>query len=102
MKVVVAPAAAAQIVVRKRWWRANRHKAPERFDGELDAALLKIGERPESFPIFSASGGRTVRRCLLARTKCHLYFEIVPSSDEVWIVAVGGAVRRRGPRLSNR
>lgn len=74
MTVVVAPAAAAQIVVRKRWWRANRHKAPERFDGELDAALVKIGERPESFPIFSASGGRTVRRCLLARTRCHLYF----------------------------
>src|SRR5204862_5209279 len=49
MKLVVAPEAAAQILVRKQWWRANRSKAPERFDKELAAALAAIRERPESF-----------------------------------------------------
>jgi hypothetical protein len=50
MKVVVAPEAAAQVLLRKKWWRANRSKAPERFDQELAAALTTIAERPESFP----------------------------------------------------
>jgi hypothetical protein len=51
MRVVIAPEAAAQILIRKRWWRAHRPKAPERFDQELAAALIQIGEMPESFPI---------------------------------------------------
>lgn len=42
MKLVVAPEAAAQILVRKQWWRSNRSKAPERFDQELAAALTAI------------------------------------------------------------
>jgi hypothetical protein len=59
MTLVVAPEAAAQILVRKQWWRANRSKAPERFDEGLAVALAAIRERPESFPVFSARGGRT-------------------------------------------
>jgi hypothetical protein len=100
MNLVVAPEAAAQILIRKRWWRANRPRASERFDEELATALVAITERPESFPVFSARDGRTLRRCLLSKTRCHLYFEIMPSADEVWIVAARGAVQRRGPRAA--
>ncbi len=99
MKLVVAPEAAAQILVRKRWWRANRSKAPERFDEELAAAFAVITERPESFPVFSARSGKIVRRCLLAKTSCHLYFEVREEAREVWIIAARGAVQRRTPRL---
>ena len=102
MKLVVAPEAAAHILVRKQWWRANRSKAPKRFDEELAAALTAISERPESFPIFSARGGRTVRRCLLVKTRCHLYFEVLLKTDEVWITAARGAAQRRPPRLAPR
>ena len=102
MKLVVAPEAAAQILVRKQWWRANRSKAPERFDEELAAALTAIRERPESFPVFSARAGRIVRRCLLAKTRCHLYFEVLQESSEVWVTAARGAAQRRPPRLAPR
>jgi hypothetical protein len=102
MKLVVAPEAAAQILVRKRWWRANRPKAPERFDDELSMALAAITERPESFPVFSARAGRTVRRCLLAKTKCHLYFEVLDARNEVWIIGARGAAQRRGPTPKRR
>jgi hypothetical protein len=102
MKLVVAPEAAAQILARKQWWRANRSKAPERFDEELAAALATIGERPESYPVFAARGGRTVRRCLLAKTRCHLYFEVVPETGEVWVTAARGAAQRRPPKLAPR
>jgi hypothetical protein len=45
MKLVVAPEAAAQILARKQWWRANRSKAPERFDEEpkLVTSAAKAG-----------------------------------------------------------
>jgi plasmid stabilization system protein ParE len=102
MKLVVAPEAAAQILARKRWWRANRSKAPARFGDELAAALTAITERPESFPVFSARGGRTVRRCLLAKTRCHIYFEVLRETDEVWVTAARGAVQRRPPKLAPR
>ena len=102
MKLVVAPGAAAQILVRKQWWRANRSKALDRFDEELATALTAISERPESFPVFSARGGRTVRRCLLVKTRCHLYFEVLNETDEVWVTAARGAAQRRPPRLAPR
>lgn len=102
MKLVVAPEAAAQILVRKQWWRANRSKAPERFDEELEAALAGIAERPESYPVFSAQTGRIVRRCLLPKTRCHLYFEVVSTANEVWVIAARGAAQRRGPKLAGR
>ena len=102
MKLVVAPGAAAQILGRRRWWRANRWKAPERFEQELAAAMAAITARPESFPVFSARGGRTVQRCLLVKTRCHLYFEVLRELDEVWIIGARGARQRRGPSLARR
>src|SRR5213595_3429578 len=100
MKLVVAPEAAEQILARKQWWRANRSKAPERFDEELAAALTAISERPDSFPVFSARGGQMVRRYLLVKTRCHLYFEVLHETDEVWVTAARGAVQRRPPKLA--
>jgi 23S rRNA G2445 N2-methylase RlmL len=47
-------------MARKRRWRANRSEAPDRLDDELAAALVKIAERPESFPVFSTRGESTV------------------------------------------
>jgi hypothetical protein len=91
-----------QILGRRRWWRANRWKAAERFEQELAAALAAITERPDSFPVFSARGGRTVHRCLLVKTRCHLYFEILRELDEVWVIGARGARQRRGPKLARR
>jgi hypothetical protein len=67
MKVVIAPEAEAQLLIRKRWWRAHRPKAPERFDEELAEVLIQIGEMPESFPVYSERSGRIVRRCLCGK-----------------------------------
>ena len=68
----------------------------------LTAALAAIIERPESFPVFSARGGRTVHRCLLVKTRCHLYLEVFRELDEVWVIAARGARQRKGPKLAGR
>ena len=69
---------------------------------ELAAALAAITERPDSFPVFSARGGRTVHRCLLVKTRCHLYFEVLRELDEVWVIAARGARQRKEPKLARR
>jgi plasmid stabilization system protein ParE len=102
MKVILSPQAEAQLRLRRGWWQKNRPKAPDRFEQELAHALRRISDHPIAFPVYSEKGGRTVRRYLLTRTHCHLYFELLPDSDEVWILAAWGAARRRGPRLSER
>jgi hypothetical protein len=102
MKLIVAPEAEAQLLLRQRWWRAHRPKAPTRFEEELTQAMGRIAASPAAFPVYAVIGERTIRRCLLVRTHCHLYFEERPSTDEVWIVAAAGAARRKGPRLPPR
>jgi plasmid stabilization system protein ParE len=101
VKVVFAPEAEAQLLIRKRWWRQHRPKAPERFDQELAAALIQISEMPESFPVYSTASDRVVRRCLLGKANCHLYFEVI-AAREVWIVAARGAAQKRRARVPRR
>jgi len=41
------------------------------LEQELAAALAAIAERPESFPVLSVRGGRTVHRCCRpSSTRC--------------------------------
>jgi plasmid stabilization system protein ParE len=102
MKVILSLQAEAQLRLRQEWWQKNRPKSPELFEQELAHALRRIADHASIFPVYSAKDGRTVRRYLLARTHCHLYFEILPERDEVWILAAWGAVRRKGPRIGPR
>jgi hypothetical protein len=91
--------AEAQLAVRRKWWRENREKAPDLFDRELDEAIDRLGRGAGTLPIFTTRGGRTIRRYLMRRTRCHLYLEVVQESDEVLVLGAGGSQRRRPPRL---
>lgn len=99
MRVRFTPKAQAQLEARKRWWRSHRDKAPELFDEEFAAATLRISDAPGSFPVHGQRQGRAIRRCLMTKTRCHLYFEIVEHQGEVWVIAAGGGQRRRPPRF---
>ena len=44
------------------------------FDGEFRGVVALIGERPALFPVTLRIGERDVRRALMERTACHLYF----------------------------
>src|SRR5262245_48413054 len=99
MRVRVTPEAESQLARRKGWWRENRPKAPDLFDRELGEAFDQLAQAPESFPVFAERRGHTIRRCLLYKTRCHLYFEIRVPAGEVWVLAAGGGQRRRPPRL---
>ncbi len=102
MRVHVTPEGETQLAARKRWWRENRPKAPDLFDEELAQAMDQVAQAPESFPIFAERRGHTIRRCLLQKTRCHLYFEIRAAAGDVWVLAAAGGQRRRPPRIALR
>jgi hypothetical protein len=99
MRIRIAPEAQAQLEERKRWWRQHHDKAPDLFDREFEAAAHRIGSSPTSFPVFSTNSGRSIRRCLMPKTQCYLYFEVLDGSNEIAILAAGGTRRRKPPRF---
>jgi hypothetical protein len=91
--------AAAQIAARRKWWRENRDKAPDLFDREYDDAIEDLGRRAGSLPVFASEGGHAIRRYLMVRTRCHLYFEVIETPAEIRVLAAGGGQRKRPPRM---
>jgi plasmid stabilization system protein ParE len=83
---------------RDAWWRANRLEARNLFTRELLEVIdllqanTEIGQRYEAarFPA-------PVRRVLLPKSETHVYFAVV--DEDVWVLAVWGARRGRGPKL---
>ena len=97
MKVRVAEPAEAQIEARRSWWREHRTER-DLFDEELDAALRFLRDSGATLPVVRKRRGRAIRRVLMQRTGCHLYFELLGS--EVVVIAAWGATRGRLPRLT--
>lgn len=81
------------------WWRENRPKAPELLLEELWATKQQLSEFPEAGIVVRRRGFPGLRRLVLRRTRYHVYYRYNPEHDEVWVVAVWAAMRRRGPRL---
>jgi len=79
------------------WWRTYRQASPDLFATELAAALDTIASAPESGTRYSHRTVVGVRRILMRATRHHVYY-IVEGNTAV-IVAVWGAVKRRGPKL---
>jgi hypothetical protein len=99
MRFLVSPGAKRQLAERQDWWREHRLSAPDLFDREFADLVERIRRAPESFPIFVHRRDHIVRRGLMRRTRCHLYFELRADANEIWLVAAGGGQRLRPPRL---
>lgn len=99
MQVLLTPEAASQLEARKSWWRANRPATAELFDREFLDAVTLVGERPALFPVAVMVGDREIRRVLMEKTACHLYYEVDEEAGAIKIVSAWGAVRGKPPRL---
>jgi len=96
--LIVAPQALRQIEALDGWWRENREKAPNLFREELAAAFETITEAPALGRRFEKMSGHDVRRVLMRSTRTHVYY--VFDDARVSVVAVWGAIKGRGPDLS--
>jgi plasmid stabilization system protein ParE len=97
VKVRFAPRALAEAKRRKTWWFKNRPAAPELFELELGAMLAVLPTTPIMGTTYEADVGFPVRRVLLKKTATHVYFGL--NGDEIVVLSVWGARRKRAPKL---
>jgi plasmid stabilization system protein ParE len=98
-EVLVAARAEAEIRTIDAWWRENRQDAPSLFVEELRGAIERLAATPMLGVAYAAPRPSGVRRLLLRRTRCHVYFTVEDARPLVIVRAVWHASRGRGPRL---
>ena len=76
----------------------HREKAPDLFDLELAAIFSVVQEHPEYGQRYRVVRGKQVWRCLMPKTKTHVYYRL-DGEEVVRIMVVWGAVRGREPML---
>jgi len=95
-RLVIDPVARAQARKADEWWRENRPKTVGLFATELQYAFGLIGDLSGAgVPVRSQILG--LRRFLMSATCYHIYYRYLEDSDEVVVLAIWSAVRRRGP-----
>ena len=98
-QVEIAPVAEHQAATIQAWWASNRDAAPTLFLDELEAALVRLEERPELGRPYLAAGVEGMRRFLLPRTRYHVYFTVDVTVCVVRVHAIWHAARGAGPPL---
>jgi len=66
---------------------------------EFEAALHHLSTLPETGQRYRWARGKLVRRWLMKKTGCHIYYIYDGGRDLLEIHSVWGSRRRRGPRL---
>ena len=99
MKFSITPRAWRQVERARRWWEANREKAPGLFAEEVADAERHIVTLPDSGELWRVRRKRTIRRWLLPKTVQHLYYVYHRESEEVLVLMLWDARRCRGSKL---
>jgi plasmid stabilization system protein ParE len=97
--VAFTPRASREVAEAKRWWRANRTKAPNALEEELRTALDLITTTPGIGAVARNVALPGVRRIFLNRVNYFLYYRPRAESRFVEVVALWHARRGTGPRL---
>lgn len=91
LAVRIRATARAEIAEAFEWYYARSRDASGEFLAELDAALQRIADAPEQFPVVR---GR-LRRVLLHRFPYALYYKVYPT-----VISVVGVIHgRRHPSV---
>jgi plasmid stabilization system protein ParE len=91
--------AAREISEAAAWWDANRTKAPNAFDDELQKTLDLVTAQPSIGAQTRNMKLSGVRRVHLNRVRYHLYYRVSPSSGEVVVLSLWHMSRGSDPRL---
>lgn len=91
--------ASREVAEAKRWWRANREKAPHALEEELRTALDLIANTPRIGAVARNVALPGVRRIFLNRVNYFLYYRPIINECTVEVVALWHARRGTGPRL---
>jgi plasmid stabilization system protein ParE len=97
--VVTTPEADEQADRIDDWWRENRDKAPHLFREELEQALQLLAIAPDAGLRYRRHGIPGLRRLVLPKTRQHVYYVHDEPRGTVLVLAVWGAIKRRGPPI---
>jgi plasmid stabilization system protein ParE len=95
IRVILTPEAEGQVSREIQWWYEHRPKNPFLFEDELNAAIDVLTCSTKAGLTFALRP--QVRRYLLSGSRYHVYYRYDPVTDELRIVSVWSAIRRRGP-----
>jgi hypothetical protein len=98
VQIDILERARLQFLKEDSWWRENRD-VKELFAQEFLTAIRQIQDTPTAGRIYATKRGRTIRKWLMPKTRCHVYYRYEPEQDLLVIYSVWGARRRRGPKL---
>jgi hypothetical protein len=73
VKIDVVEEAQAQFSYLEAWWRGNRD-ARDLFEEEYERALEHLNTSPESGDQYCIVRGKLIRRWLMEKTACHIYY----------------------------
>ena len=99
LDVSFTPRASREVAEAKRWWRANRTKAPDALEEELRSALDLIATTPGIGAVARNVRLPGVRRVLLNRVNYFLYYRPHIDAQRIEVVALWHARRGAGPGL---
>jgi plasmid stabilization system protein ParE len=99
VKLRITKPAQKQLDYIETWWLANRDKAPERFEEELEHAKEFLRSTPLLAPVHVKRGEREIRWIVMPKTKVKLYFWVNKKAGFVRIVAAWGGQRGRPPKF---
>ena len=79
-------------------WR-ERGDNPAVFASEFLEAVIRLETTNGAGQAFPTSRNPSLRRVLLPKSRCHVYFEIDPAKHRIHILQVWDGRRERGPKL---
>ena len=98
MQIVLLNEAQDRFEAEDRWWREHRD-ARELFLTEFQEALRRITSTPGIGQHYRRARGKLIRRVLMKKVRCHVYYFHDTEHDVVEIHSIWSARRRRGPNL---
>jgi plasmid stabilization system protein ParE len=99
VRLLITKPAERQLERIEAWWHANRDKAPELFETELERAKEFLRTTPKLAKVHAIRGSREIRWLLLPKTRVKLYFWVNEKAGFVRIVSAWGGKRGSGPKL---
>jgi plasmid stabilization system protein ParE len=98
VQIILLDEAQRRFEAEDAWWREHRD-AQELFCEEFAQTLDQLTASPGIGQRYRLLRGKLIRRVLMRKTACHVYYFHDQERDCVEVHSIWGARRERGPQL---
>lgn len=98
MTVVLLDEARRRFEAEDEWWRTNR-EAVGLFTAEFESVVSRLARDPTRGALYRTIRGTKVRRVLMRKTRCYVYYVYREDQQAVEVLTLWGARKQRGPSL---